>query len=89
MLEKGRGYLALRDGFIGPRLRVMRKACLHIYDRFYHPGFRAGECFEVVDHGFKSGMMGNPWVGVDFAIFDQIDDAGKILRQGIATGKNV
>ena len=41
-------------------------------------GFRLCVRFEIRQHTFKTGSVGDPWISVDCSVLDQAYDAGKV-----------
>ncbi len=47
-------------------------------------GFEPGR--ERVTHFIEASAVSNPWLSVDAAIFDEVDDSSEIAGQGVAAG---
>jgi hypothetical protein len=54
---------------------------------FNHAGFRLSPTRKFRNRVGKRGTMGNPWGGVNPDGFDEVNDAGEVLRARISAGQ--
>jgi hypothetical protein len=71
----------------GPRAVGGAHRSLDFNHGFNHAGFRLSPTRKFRNRVGKRGTMGNPWGGVNPDGFDEVNDAGEVLRARISAGQ--
>src|SRR4051794_3545493 len=58
-----------------------------LHDGLNYTRLRLRVRLEYAGHGVEGAAVGDPRAGVDPPVLDQPDDAGEVLRQGVAAGQ--